>query len=111
MEAVEEDRESISRARDAIGVEAVAGARAVHGSGDESGFAEHFEVLRNGRLREVDDLHDLAAQTLASGAERREYAEARGMAEGFRQRREGVVSVCHGSSGGPDNLRPAGVWR
>jgi hypothetical protein len=45
----------------AIGCDAVAGARSVDLALHEAGLLEHLEVLRHGRLRERHDLDDLAA--------------------------------------------------
>ena len=71
-EGSEEIHKCVRHLAERLGIDAVAGARPVHFATDEPRLLQHFEVLRDSRLREGKLVHDVAAN---AGPARREGLE------------------------------------
>ncbi|BCG81336.1 hypothetical protein MesoLj113b_48780 [Mesorhizobium sp. 113-3-3] len=69
-------------------INGIAGALAVGLEADQTGLDQYFQMLRDGRLRQIETVDDLAATTGFAGREVLQYLDAGGMRQRGKSRRD-----------------------
>jgi len=86
-------------------IDAVARARSVDGSVDQTGLPEHLEMLRDGRLRQRHRFDQVAADAGAATGEQPENPEPRRMGQRLEDLGQSIVDVdrlVHAYTNRPD---------